>query len=232
MFRNNSFGKDSEGDFRERIRIMANGLSECYDSIGFSEAEVAEIEAFVGKYHNMGYQAKEERADEAEYSVLIRGTSLEVQKGVYDCRKALRGFAALEGGDARIYIEERFELGKKVPKRRAEYVAMAESILQGYTALATELPGFFVPPPPFERLQTALDKHRPVQEAISRERAEARARNSERRRLRKKGERILRNVFLRAVAHWGVDDSRLLTLGMVNKSGIWTPKKKSPAPAE
>ena len=37
---------------------------------------------------------------------------------------------------------------------------------------------------------------------------------------------ILRNVYLRAIAHWGTDDFRLLELGMVHKFGIWTMKKK------
>ena len=226
MFKSNSFGKDNEGDFQSRIHTMINGLSTHHDSIGISATEFAEIEAFVEEYFTVAHSAKKEHADESGYFVLIKLASLEVQKCVFECRKTLRGLAAIEGGDVPIYVEERFELGRRVPKRRAEYVAMAETILQGYAALPAELPDFLVPSPPFERLQAALDKIKPAQERISRERAEARARNAERRRLRKKGERILRNVYLHAAAHWGAEDPRLLTLGMVDKSGIWTYKKK------
>ncbi|MGC9315436.1 MAG: hypothetical protein ACP5G4_07385, partial [bacterium] len=124
-----------------------------------------------------------------------------------------------------IYVEERFELDKKVPKDRAEYVAMAEMIMEGYSALPVEQPDFFIPPPPFENLETALNKLKEALERVSRERAEARAKKSEHRRMRAKGEDIMRNVYHHAVAYWGKDDPRLQELGLVHRSGIWTFKK-------
>jgi len=225
MIKNNSFGKDRIDEFRTRLEDMLKGISEQYDSIGFTEDEVSEITAFVEDYLKIAADADEEDIEKDALYVEIKEKGVEVQKAVYACRKTLRGLASVEGGDLPIYIGERFELDKKVPKDRAGYVAMAENILEGYGALPAEQPDFFVPAPPFERLQAALDKLRPALETVSRERAEARAKVSERRRMRKKGEKILRNVYLRAIAYWGDDDPRLLSLGMVHKSGIWTKKK-------
>jgi len=226
MFKNNSFAKDSNAEFIARLHSLIDGITKYKDSIGLSDVEVAEILAYIDEFDRVDSDANIESAEMAGNYESIKVYSLEMQKEIYACRKVLRGLSDSESGDLKIYIAERFELDKKVPKRRAEYVAMAKNILEGHDALPVEQPDFAVPAAPFERLQAALEKLRPALESVSRERAEARAKTAEHRRLRKVGEKILRNVYLRAVAHWGVNDFRLLELGMVHKSGIWTMKKK------
>ena len=42
---------------------------------------------------------------------------------------------------------------------------------------------------------------------------------------REKGNKYLRRVFHRAISFWGDNDSRLLELGFVPKSTIWTDDK-------
>ena len=229
MFKNNSFTLDSYPQFLGRLTQFKSGIIKYKDSIGLNDAEVAEISAFVDEYDRVDGETNLEDAEMSGNYESIKVYGLEVQKQIYACRKVLRGLSSGEEGELPIYVEERFELDRKVPKRRAEFVAMAENILEGYSALPVEQPDFAVPAAPFERLQAALDKLRPAQETISRERAESRAKVAERRRLRKKGEGILRNVFLRAVAQWGAEDKRLLALGMMYKRGIWTAKKKEEA---
>ncbi len=226
MFKHNNFHIDSKGEFMARIRIMDDGIEKYHDSIGFSDIEVNEILEFIENYMKLGYEAKEEKADMKEFYAVVKLASKKVQKGIYACRKALRGLSRLEDGDVPIYVEERFELDKKVPKDRAGYVAMAENILEGYSALPVEQPDFYVPPPPFEALETALNELKSALETLSRERAEARAKKSEHRRMRAKGENIMRNIYHHAIAFWGDEDPRLLELGLVDKSGIWTYKKK------
>jgi len=226
MIKNNSFSLDSYPEFLGRLILFKQGIVLHKDSIGLSGVEVAEILAFVEEYDRVDSETNIEDAEMSGNYASIKEYGLETQKQIYACRKVLRGLSSGEEGELPIYVEERFELDRKVPKRRAEFVAMAENILEGYSALPVEQPDFAVPAAPFGRLQAALDKLRPAQETISRERAESRAKTAERRRLRKKGEGILRNVFLRAVAQWGAEDERLLALGMVHKSGIWTTKKK------
>jgi len=226
MFKNNSFTLDSYSQFSSRLTNMLEGIINYKDILGFSDIEIEEISVFVDDYLSISPEVSDETGDLAGNYVALKKYGLEVQKEIYACRKVLRGLSSTEEGELPIYIEERFELDRKVPKRRAEFVAMAENILDGYSALPVEQPDFAVPAAPFERLQAALDKLRPALETISRERAESRAKTAERRRLRKKGEKILRNVFLRAVAQWGAEDERLLALGMVHKSGIWTKKKE------
>jgi len=204
---------------------MAKGIEELYGSIGFSDAEAADIIAFVEEYLKLASKAKAEDADMQANYVEVKNHSVEVQKAVYSCRNALRGLSRLEGDDLPVYVEERFELDKKVPKDRAGYVAMAEMILEGYSALPVEQPDFVIPPPPFEKLETVLNKLKDALERLSRERAESRAKKSEHRRMRAKGEDIMRNVYHHAVAYWGKDDPRLQKLGLVHRSGIWTFKK-------
>ncbi len=229
MIKNNAFTLDDKDTFHERLSSLKNGIVIYKDSIGISDDEVAEITGFIDAFELVRNEDKDESIELSTIYVEIKEHSLEVQKEIYACRKVLRGLSSTEEGELPIYIEERFELDRKVPKRRAEFVAMAENILDGYSALPVEQPDFAVPAAPFERLQASLDKLRPALETISRERAESRAKTAERRRLRKKGEKILRNVFLRAVAQWGAEDKRLLALGMVHKSGIWTKKKPKPS---
>ncbi|MGC9314638.1 MAG: hypothetical protein ACP5G4_03295 [bacterium] len=208
---------------------MKSGIIKYQSKIGLSDVEVAEISAFVDNYVDVDDATNMEDAEMSGVYASIKEYSLELLKEIYSCRKILRGLSAGEAEEVRIYIRERFALDKKVPTRREEYVAMAENILEGHTALPAEQSDFAVPDAPFDRLQTAMDKLRPAMDTISRERAESRAKTAELRRLRKKGERILRNIYLRATAHWGVEDKRLLSLGMMYKRGIWTKKKpKSP----
>jgi len=116
MFKHNNFRKDSDGDFRFRLETMGTGIELYHDSIGVSDAEVTEIHAFIENYMNLGYEAKEEKADMKEFYAVVKAASVKVQKEIYSCRKALRGLSRLEDGDVPIYIEERFELDKKCRK--------------------------------------------------------------------------------------------------------------------
>ncbi|HDR91225.1 MAG TPA: hypothetical protein ENN75_03130 [candidate division Zixibacteria bacterium] len=205
---------------------MKKGIVKYQSEIGLSDDELAEILTFLENYVEVHEATNIEDAEMSGVYTSLKDYGLDLLKEIYSCRKVLRGLSAGEAEEVRIYIRERFDLDKKVPTRRAEYVSMAENILEGHSAQPVEQPDFVVPNAPFDRLQAALDKLRPALENISRERAESRSKTAELNRLRKKGERILRNVYLRAIAHWGVEDKRLLELGMMYKRGIWTSKKK------
>lgn len=226
MFKNNAFTLDSKDQFSGRINMMKAGIIKYHSSIGLSDAELDEILEFIDEYSRVESAQNIESAEMSGVYASLKEYGMELLKEMYSCRKVLRGLSNSEADDVRVYIRERFDLDKKVPRRRAEFVAMAENILEGHSVLPVEQPDFAVPDAPFNRLQAVLDKLRPALDSISRERAEARAKTSKLQRLRKKGEKILQNIYLRAIAHWGAEDKRLLELGMIYKSGIWTVKKK------
>ncbi|MGC9314952.1 MAG: hypothetical protein ACP5G4_04885 [bacterium] len=174
----------------------------------------------------------EEKASLSSIYAGLREEEAKARKALFSCRKLLRGEFLFADKSTVDYIEERFLLAKKVPKGRSEFIDMAENMIESFDTIGEELPGLTLPALPFDRLRDQMESMKGFLDQVQRERAERKAATSRLRHVRGECVKLLRWVYLRAVSHWGNDDPRLLQLGMVDKSGIWTKKKPKPPEAE
>jgi len=227
-FKNNSFTLDTIATLLFRMRLLSDGIAKYGDELGFTPEEIGKIQDVCASLFPLADREEEEKADVAEVFAGLREKEGETRKAVFACRKLLRGECQFADETTKKYIEERFELGQKVPKRRADFMKMAKNMIEAFDTIAVELPDVLLPPVPFERLRekfallnTALDK-------VLRERAERKAATSRLKLVRGECAKTLRRVYLRATSYWGIDEPRLLELGMVDKSGVWTSKAAGP----
>jgi len=224
--KNNAVTLDNSAQFDNRIHTFVNGISSHGIEIGYSEEEIVGMLDYVARYDELEGKQKVERADLKAVYAVIKEREGKTREHVYRCRHLVRGESVMVDDESKKYLAERFLLDKKVLKRRAELIAMAENMVEAYDGLSAEKPDILLPSVPFESLRTAIESLKTALIPASRERAEKKAIIVARRALRAEGNRILRSVYLRAVSFWGIDDSRLLKLGMLPKSMVWTSKKK------
>ncbi|MCK5832388.1 hypothetical protein KAH81_01835 [bacterium] len=226
MFKNNAFTLDRMNILMERMNQLSNGLDKYGTELAYTPEEIDEIKSICDSLHDYANDQNKEDADVAGLYAGLHDEEGKMLKALYDCRKFVRGEVDFGDETTGKYLEERFRLDEMVPKRRVERVKMAEDIIEAFDNLPAELPGLVFADVPFERLRAKLAATNGYWDQVQKERAELKAATASLRRKRTECVKTLRRVYLRATSFWGINDFRLLELGMVHKSGIWTYKKK------
>lgn len=229
MIKNNSFTLDKMSSLMERMRALSIGIDKYGSELNFSPEEIAGIKETSNSLLSLFSDQREESADVGSVYAGLHIEEKKMMEALYSCRKFVRGEVDYGGETTGRYLEERFRLDEKVPKRRTERIKMAEDIIEAFDNLAAELPEVVFADVPFERLREKLASTKGYLEQVQRERAEKKAATARVQQIRLECVKTLRRVYLRATSFWGINDFRLLELGMIHKSGIWTYKKK---PAE
>ncbi len=226
--RNNSFSLDNIASLIFRMKLLSSNINLFADDLGINDEEIANIMNIAGLLLNFANSEHKEKADVASIYAGLRHEEAKTRKQLYACRKFLRGELVFADESTSDYIEERFMLGKKLPKGRSEFIDMAKNMLEAFETIGEELPGITLPALPFDRLRDQMESLKAFHDRVQRERAERRAASTRLNQIRKECVKTMRWVYFRAVSYWGVDEPRLLQLGIVNKSSIWTKKKPKP----
>jgi len=226
MLKNNAFTKDDDGQHRERLDKLKSGIVEFGPGLGFRPEDIAKILDYIEKREQIYDKARAESIEAEVVPIAIQHYLKPTLKQLYRCRKFVRGESVEADAELRDYFIERFMLAIKVPKRRAELVAMADNMIEAYDSLPAERPDVVFTPVPFEALRENLTSLKAAMLPASRERAEKKAARTAKREFREAGNRMLRKIYLRAVSFWGINELNLARLGMLPKSQVWTSKKK------
>ncbi len=229
---NNSFSLDNIASLMYRLRLLKNSIISFSDELAISDDELDNMMNVIDSLFDLAGTEHVEKADVKSIYAGLREEEAKARKALFSCRKLLRGEFLFADKSTVDYIEERFLLAKKVPKGRSEFIDMAENMIESFDTIGEELPGLTLPALPFDRLRDQMESMKGFLDQVQRERAERKAATARLRHIRGECVKLLRWVYLRAVSHWGNDDPRLLQLGMVDKSGIWTKKKSKPPEAE
>jgi len=225
MIKNNAFTLDSEGQCLERLNILSNGIVRYGEILGFSDDEITIIKESAENFFKRLDDLHEESAQNAEIYTKLHSEEKEARKQLARCRGLIRGEMCMADESLKKYLEERFEVRGRVPRRRMDFIEMVRNMLDAYDALPVEKPDIVFPPQPFEKLRTLFDSIIGTLEKISRERAESREARAKKVEIRKKCNLMLSRIYHRAVSFWGNNEPKLLELGMLPKSQVWTPKK-------
>ena len=135
MLKNNAFTLDKDATHRSRISMLGVGIAKYGAEIGFSAEEIAEILAYTARYDELDLAEHMESADTAGVYAGIQEYEKQARKQLFRCRKFVRGESVFSDEELKSYLAERFMLDAKVPKRRADFIAMAENMLEAHDAL-------------------------------------------------------------------------------------------------
>jgi hypothetical protein len=225
IFRSNAFTSDTDSDHLARATEMADGLAIHGLDLGFLAPEIEVFTAYPAIFETALFKMDEEKADVDEKYTALHDEEDAVRAQYSACQKTIIGEMAVATEDVKAYLESRFDIYGSQPNSQSGFINVAASMLKGYDDLAVEHPDILLPAVPFEDLRTKLTSFSVTTGEISEEVSQKREATVEKNLERGMGNKYLSRGFHRALAFWGDNDSRLLELGFVPKSMIWTDNK-------
>ncbi len=230
-FKNNQFTEEPDADHAIRVRQMAAGLAIYGVDLGFLPAEIAEYDTYSDNIDTALNKQQEESADVDEIYVELSIAYDDALAKYRACQSIVKGEMEFADSGTVEYLNERFFIGEDLPKNNKGFIKMLEYMVKAKEALAVEHPDVTLPDAPFDALKLSVAAFDANLAATGKELADQKAATASKNVLRKTmGEKLLRKCFHRAVAYWGDDDPRMLELGLVPKSQIWTPGSGEPEP--
>jgi hypothetical protein len=193
--------------------------------LNFTPAELLILQGYAPLFDAALSVQVEETADYQAKSTGQKDAEEEVHKQYVSCQDYIRGEMVFASDPDKEYLNERFDIYGELPTTREGLVKVARTMLTGFDSIDVELPSVTLPDSLFESLRTKLTALTAISEDdIKDELSEQKSATAAKNVLRTlTGERLLRRVYHRAVAFWGDDDPRLLEIGILPKSQIWTP---------
>ena len=229
IFKNNNLTKDTDAEHLARAQMMAVGVATYGAALDFTPAQITEYDAYATDIYAALNTQHEESADVDEYFVLVKNTHDSAVAKYRACQLVIKGEMESATPGTVEYLDERFDIEDDIPRGRKGFLKVAEFMVSAYDAIGVEHPDVALPATAFEELRTLVAELLAAMEAIGRELAEQKEATVSKNVLRTTvGEKGMRKCFHRAVAYWGDDDPRLLELGLVPKSSIWTPGQPEP----
>jgi len=221
--KNNNVHHDTDGDFALRAETCAVGIATLYLDLSFTEAQRDEIVAFAPAFRHALYVQTEEKADIDEVYVNLDNAETALRKQYVACQTHIKGeMLFLDDGTVE-HLHELYDVNGDLPDGRGNMIKVVNIMIEGWDLMGVELPAVTLIASLFEDLRTGRDNINALLETVPVELRESRLATYDKNQLRAQGELLLRRVFHRAVALWGDEDNRLLDLGFVPKSMIWTP---------
>ena len=229
IFKNNQISMDTDAEHLARAQMMAVGVATYGVELDFTPAQIAEYDTYATDIYGALNSQHEESADTDEAYVAVKAKHEETLAKYRACQSVVKGEMEFASEDTREYLDERFDIEDDVPRDRQGFLKMTEFMVSAFDEIAVEHPDVTLPPSKFEELRTLNGELRAAMKAIGKELAEQKEATVSKDTLRKTtGEKLMRKCHHRAVAYWGDDDPRLLELGLVPKSSIWTPGDPEP----
>jgi len=236
--RHNNVARDTDGEFALRAEECAVGIALHYTDLSLTEDQRDAVIAFAPAFRQALYVQSEEQADLVQIHTRLDNLEIELRAKYVACQRHIYGEMIFLSDDVDEHLRLIYDLDGELPKARAELLKVVNKMIKGYAQMLVELPGVELVASLFTELETLYTNFMADYDNVSAEHKESRLAFYNKRVLREQGEKLLRQVFHRAVALWGDDDNRLLELGFVPKSLIWTPSEPSeplipwPGPAE
>ncbi len=231
IFKNNQISMDTDADHLARAQMMAVGVATYGDELDFTPAQIAEYETYATDIFAALDSQHEESADVDEAYVAVKAKHEETLAKYRACQSVIKGEMEFASDPTREYLDERFDIEDDVPRGRRGFLKMAEFMVSAFDAIAVEHPDVEIPSSRFEELRTLVDELHAAMKAVGKELAEQKEATVSKDVLRKTtGEKLMRKCYHRALAYWGNDDPRMLELGLVPVSSIWT--EGDPEPGE
>ena len=225
VFRNNNFTKDTDGNHLLRAQNMSDGLTDHGADLAFTNQQIVVFQGYPGLFSAALTEQADESADVSETYALLHEAEKKAREQYRRCQQVIQGEMAVAVPATRICLEERFDIYGDLPRRQADFLKVATKILTGYDYIVAEHPEIVLPAAPFDDLRTFFNAMDTNIRKIDDEVAESREASVNKSETRIQGEKYLRQVYHRAVAFWGDNDSKLLELGFVPASMIWTENK-------
>ena len=233
IFKNNNISRDTDAEHLARAQMMAVGVTTYGVELDFTPAQILEYDTYATDIYDALNSQHEESADVDESYVLVKNTHDATLAKYRACQSVVKGEMESATPETVEYLDERFDIEDDIPRGRKGFLKMAEFMVSAYDAILVEHPDVTLPATKFEELRALVIALDAAMKAIGRELAEQKSATVSKNVLRKTtGEKGMRKCFHRAVAYWGDDDPRMLELGLVPKSSIWTPGQPEPEEPE
>ena len=224
MLTNNRFTKDSDEDRTERLELIANNIDK-YKIILEIPDDVYEWAN--NAYDNWYGQLIDADAEKAEGKGSYTALRIAEKKAAkYYCKiKALLKTILTNRGDSEELVEE-YGLKGRSPRRYKKLIAAIDVWKGTHDRLVSEGDDRVVPAHLMDKLVAHRDEmDRLWHEAID-EKTEAREARRAKKEIYDRDTKMLQYLFALCKLHWGNQDPRLIELGFVQKSAIWTRKKE------
>lgn len=227
QFRNNHFGHDNDAEHIIRVEFCVSGLAEYEGEIELPGTLAEDLLAHHAVWNPLKIDVNDQMGDQMAATGLIKKLRGELRKLIVSARymvQSVGGGAETEAG--REVIFEDYGAVGTIPNARLKLIALAKKMVETNARYVADGSPFALPEEPFDAMSAKIDA---LEEAIKKQDIEkserhhaAVAKSLE----RKKGDKLLSNIFNWLCALWGYEDTRLLTFGFVPKSQIWTRKRK------
>jgi hypothetical protein len=228
-FKHNKIVAEPDADHAIRIRQMSGGLVIYGAELGFTPAEIAEYATYSADFDTALNVQQEESADVDVIFVELSDAYDDALAKYRACQALVKGEMEFGGTGAVEYLNERFFIGEDLPKNNMGFIKMLEYMVLAQETLGVERPDITLPDAPFDALKAAVAAFDTKLAATGKELSEQKAATASKTVLRKtRGDKLLRKCFHRVLAYWGDDDPRMLEIGLVPKSSIWTPGMPEP----
>ena len=232
ILRNNDLGNETDGKHSYRAHIMAVGIL-VYGEVplGFTPLEqVPQIAGYAALFDTALSAQAEESADVSEVFAEIAEADALLRRKHSACQEYLVGECQFADKGTVTYLEDRFDMFAGLPNSRGDMIKVVRDMLVAYDNIGVEHPDIALSAVLFGELQTLFDSLIAIGDTLEKEYAEKKETTTNKNVLRiGTGEKLMRWVFHRAKSYMGDDDPKLLELGFVPVSMIWTPGTSLPA---
>jgi len=226
-FRNNAFPHDSDASHSIRIEFCVNGIDKYLGEIDFPGTVVEELRAHAAVWNSLSIDLADQTGDQMASTGRVVKYAAELLKMIVSTRYMVQSVAkSAETRDEFEAVMEDYGAFGTAPKARLQMIRLAKKMIAANARnVATGSP-YALPESRFDEMSAKVAD---LEDAIAKQDIEKSERHHaavKKRLERQKGDRLLSALFKWLCAIWGVDDVRLLDFGFVNKSQIWTPRKK------
>ena len=234
MFKNNRFTDDTHEEHNQRVMLCAAAAALYSVELGLRPSWVADIATYSGTFSAL---LDAQNIEDAEWHGAI--ADLEAKRvALFDHNSDARWMVKtilddpdLSAGDKRM-IDDAFDIDVKLRKNVAILATATKALLEGQEKLVEIGAAWGLPAGMVTNLTDGLTAMETSFRDGKKKHGEKLKATEDIYDARETGEMLLRNIFRWAMAVWGEDDNRLLELGCVPKSQIWTPGMPEPGEPE
>jgi hypothetical protein len=214
---------DTDGELAIRAEECAVGIVIHFADLSFTTVQRDAIVAFAPAFRQALYVQTEENADVDENYVNLNIADTALRAKYVSCQEHIKGEMLFLSAGTVEHLNELYDVDGGLPDNRADMLKVADIMIKGFDKMGVELPAVELIESLFTELETLRDSVKTIMDKVPDDLRESRLATYAKNTLRDQGEKLLRQVFHRAVALWSDEDNRLLELGFVPKSMIWTP---------
>ena len=228
----NDITHDTDGQHLERTETLKVGIDIYGAALSFTPADITKIKTYCDNIKTSMLKVAKEAADVDEVYVELRNAEAAARIKYVACQDYIRGeMQVAEPGTAE-WLNERFNIHGGAPARREDFIKEADEMLDSYANIAVEHLDVTLDAGLFDAFSTLIGALKTAKGKVPKEKAERGEASVEKQVLMATvGMPILRWVYQRAISFWGDEDGRLLELGFLPKSMIWTPGMPEPGEA-